>query len=140
MHSMARVARTRPALGRAVVLALGIALVAGGCSGSPRPDVAEWRTAWLGVVDGIPDIADVEAATSRDLCSATLAMLRSRSGELSPTPDLAIDDTVRNWIEVAEDAFFECPPRGGEIDSFAAAYAELERLEAEVAVVLDLDE
>lgn len=140
MRAMVTVTQSKPRQIAIAIAAVGVALVVSSCSGSARPDVAEWRTDWLAVVDGIPDLATIEAATSRDLCSSTLAMLRSRSGDLTPTPDLAIDDTVRKWIEVAEDTFFECPPRSGELDSFAAAYAELERFQAEVAVVLELDE
>lgn len=138
MRTMA-LAKTGPGLARWVAAVLAIALITGACSDTSRPDVGEWRTDWLGVVEALPDLAELSGDASKDLCADALAMLRSTSGDLLPTPDLAIDDTVRSWVELAEDAFFECPPRGGEINSFATAYAEMERLQAEVAVVLQLD-
>lgn len=58
---------------------------------------------------------------------------------LFPTPDPALDPVVEEWVRVAEDAFFECPPSSASIPDLASAYAELQRLEAEVEVVLRID-
>ncbi len=57
---------------------------------------------------------------------------------MTPSPDAALDGAVREWIQIAEMAFFECPPEGNEIDSMAKAYQELDRLEAEIETVLAL--
>jgi hypothetical protein len=122
----------------ALLAALVLALPLAGCA-DERPDPEAWRTTWDGVRTQIPPLETMTGDRAQAACSATLAMLREETPSLSPTPDLAIDDVVRDWIEIAEDAFFECPPRGEEIDSFEKAYAELDRLEAEVAVVLELD-
>jgi len=139
MRAMAALARTRPGRSWWVAAGLAIAIVTGGCSNASRPDVGEWRSRWLGVIDELPEEVELSGNAAEDVCAETLALLRSTSGDLLPTPDLAIDDTVRQWIALAEDAFFECPPQGGEINSFARAYAEMDRLQAEVAVVLELD-
>jgi hypothetical protein len=79
------------------------------------------------------------ADPSRDTCSEVLAFLRSNRAELFPTPDLAIDDTVTDWVEIAEEAFFECPPTNTDVGSFPEAYAELLRLQGEIELVLDMD-
>jgi hypothetical protein len=68
-----------------------------------------------------------------------LVHLREIRPELSPTPDLAVDDTVRDWIDVAEAAFFECPPANQQVGNFAETYQIMDRLQAEVDLVLDMD-
>jgi hypothetical protein len=75
----------------------------------------------------------------RQICGDALAELRAIQPELFPTPDLALDETVTQWVSIAEDAMFECPPSSARIPTLADAYAELARLEAEVAAVLDID-
>ncbi len=87
----------------------------------------------------IPDNAATAAAMSEAECGTPLALLRSKRSALQPTPDLAIDDVVTAWIEIAEDAFFECPPQNDAVHGFVEAYAEMDRLEAEVSLVLDMD-
>lgn len=127
---------------RAAVFALVtlIVLLASSCS-EARPSVAEWQPVWDRVTAALPGeetvgIADPPTAT----CTETLAFLRENRADLLPTPDLAIDDAVTQWVEIAEEAFFECPPRSGQIGSFAEAYAELDRLQAEIELVLDMDQ
>jgi hypothetical protein len=66
-------------------------------------------------------------------------VVRSESGDLFPTPDLAIDDVVTDWVRIAEDLLFECPPASQRVPSLEYAYGELARLEAEVATVLAID-
>ena len=122
---------------RAALVLAGVLVVAG-CS-SDRPSVDEWQPAWDQITAAIPGDAATAVTLSESACGDTLAFLRSHRAELSPTPDLAIDDVVTAWVEIAEDAFFECPPSNEQIHDFAEAYAELERLEAEVALVLEMD-
>jgi hypothetical protein len=127
-----------PHLLAVLVATLVVTVAIAGCA-EERPDPEVWQTTWDAVRDRLPPLEMMTGEPDQAVCSATLAMLREETPTLSPTPDLAIDDVVRDWIEIAEDAFFECPPRGEEIDSFEKAYGELERLEAEVAVVLEID-
>lgn len=71
-------------------------------------------------------------------CSEALVALREVAPTLRPTPDKSIDGTVDQWLLIAEETMFECPPETGELTSFEDAYAELDRLAAQVdAVVYD---
>jgi hypothetical protein len=128
-----RVPRRRP-----VVILLALALLVASCS-EPRPTVAEWEPAWERVKAAIPAEVTGGEDPARATCSEVLAFLRSNRAELFPTPDLAIDDTVTEWVEVAEEAFFECPPTNTEVGSFPEAYEELLRLQGEIELVLDMD-
>jgi hypothetical protein len=110
------------------------------CSDESRPTVEEWRTVWDGLVAQVPSAAELGEPPDRSLCTATLVILREQSGELFPTPDLAVDSVVDDWVRIAEDAFFECPPSNAQIPSFEFAFSELDKLEAEVEVVLSIDE
>jgi hypothetical protein len=124
---------------RTGVIVVLVALVVAAC-GSDRPTVEVWETSWYRISSGIPDESALsESATLEPVCTETLVFLRVNRAELTPTPDLAIDDVVNAWIEIAEDAFFECPPSNEKIADFAEAYAELSRLEAEIELVLDID-
>lgn len=115
------------------------ALVAGACGSLSRPSVADWEPVWAAALTGIPSSTALGDPPSRQLCDDAVAFLRSIEDDLSPTPDRAIDATVEEWLDVAKDAFFECPPSSREVPDLATAYRELDRLEAEVAVVLDMD-
>ena len=117
---------------------LALALLLASCS-EPRPTVAEWEPAWERMKAAIPAELTGGEDPSRDTCSEVLAFLRSNRADLFPTPDLAIDDTVTDWIQIAEEAFFECPPTNTEVGSFPEAYAELLRLQGEIELVLDMD-
>ena len=122
--------------------AVGVALlltVVSAC-GSNRPAVDDWQSSWVQISASIPGEASLAASDSvQTVCADTLVFLRSNRSELFPTPDLAIDGVVTAWIEIAEDAFFECPPSSEQIGDFAEAYAEMSRLEAEIELVLDMD-
>jgi len=107
-----------------------------GCGQPDRPSVNDWQQLWNEVLAEIPDPDSIVEPLNRDLCAGVLASLRSTTGELFPTPDLAVDSTVREWVRIAEDTFFECPPASVQIPDLAAAYRELARLEAEVAAAL----
>lgn len=133
--------RPRPTSRRAAAVALLAltVLVLASCATS-RPTVENWEPVWKRVSEGIPSEETVGLADpDRAVCSDALAFLRSNRSDLFPTPDLAIDDAVADWVEVAEDAFFECPPRNEQIVGFAEAYAELTRLQGEIELVLDMD-
>lgn len=124
----------------AVALAALLLTAVAGCGSESRPTVDEWRPLWDGIVDGIPTPADLGDPPDQDVCTSALAMLREQSQELFPTPDLAIDPTVREWVQIAEDAFFACPPSSSQIPTLEFALGELDRLEAEVDAVLAIDE
>jgi hypothetical protein len=133
--------RPRPTSRRAgtvVWLALTV-LVLTSCATS-RPTVDTWEPIWKRVSEGIPSEATVSIVDpDRAACSEALTFLRSNRSDLFPTPDLAIDDAVADWVEVAEGAFFECPPRNQQIVGFAEAYEALARLQGEIELVLDMD-
>ena len=128
--------------GRLRILTLGVALaiLVAGCGGADRPTVAEWRPLWVDVFIDVPTAEDLGDPPDRRVCSAALGVLRSRSESLFPTPDQAIDGVVTEWVRVAEDLLFECPPSSDRIPDLAYAYSEMFRLQAEVEAVLAIDE
>jgi len=109
------------------------------CSGESRPSVEEWQPTWETVVNSFPSPEELGEPPDQAVCSQALGVLRSEADDLTPTPDLAIDDVVADWLKIAESAMYECPPSNQTIPDLEYAYAELERLEAEVAVVLAID-
>jgi hypothetical protein len=126
-----------PAVFGAVLVAL--VLTAAACSDSTRPSVAEWEPHWITTVEAMPSLERLGDPPDRDMCSHTLGLLRSKAPELIPTPDPALDATVKKWLSVAEEAMFECPPKSAEVPSLNVAYDELARLKAEIDVVLEID-
>ena len=125
---------------RRFVAVVALAGVLTSACGADRPSVVDWQSGWADIVASIPDETSVSAGElPLSVCSETLVFLRAHRSTLLPTPDLAIDDAVTSWIEIAEDMFFECPPHNDQFKDFAGAYAELDRLEAEIELVLDLD-
>lgn len=114
------------------------ALVLSSC-GTDRPTVEEWQPNWDRIAAAIPAESMISEDPSGAVCGEALAFLRSNRAELFPTPDLAIDDTVADWVEIAEDTFFECPPNNEQVGSFSQAYGELLRLQGEIELVLDMD-
>lgn len=121
------------------MLVVALALLVGACGDQSRPTVASWQPQWQQVVASIPEESALGESPADDVCTGVLATLRDRRPPLTPTPDLAIDDAVQEWFQIAEDAFFECPPRSELIGSFADAYREMSRLEAEINLVLNLN-
>lgn len=99
----------------------------------------EWQPTWHQIVDGIPSESAVGEQPPRAICSDTLGFLRSNRARLFPSPDLALDDTVTDWIDDAENAFFECPPNNEHAGNFPEAYELLRRFEGEVGLVLEMD-
>jgi hypothetical protein len=115
-----------------------IAIILSSCSSS-RPTVEEWQPAWLQVVESIPSESVIGGTPAQAICNETLGYLRSSRASLLPTPDLAIDDAVTDWIDTAEEAFFECPPNNERVRGFPEAYELLRRFEGEVGLVLEMD-
>lgn len=114
-------------------------LLASACDDGGRPAPAEWRSVWDGVRADLPTAAELGDPPDGSLCATALGVLRTSQSSLYPTPDSAIDDVVKEWVSVAEDLLFECPPSSSAIPDLAYAYGQLERLEAEVDVVLQID-
>lgn len=121
-----------------VLVAVG-SLVLTGCASDERPSPDEWQPVWLSMTNLMPSATELGDPPDRPTCSAALGEIRSARSELFPTPDAAIEPVVREWVRVAEDALFECPPSSSALPDLAAVYADLARLEAEVSTVLQID-
>lgn len=122
---------------RSILFAVLIALTLAGCGSPNRPDVASWLPAWVSIQDVIPPPGDLGSPPDEALCQDVLAELRSSSDDLRPAPSDDIESLVNEWVEVAEAAFFDCPPEdeGG----FSDAYDELTRIGDSIdAAVSDL--
>lgn len=113
-----------------------VALTLAACSGSDRPDIATWLPKWDAVVAVVPPEAGLGNPPNKTRCQETLAALRTENEDLLPAPSVTVDDLVREWIEVAQAAFFDCPPAGDEINSFNEAYEELTRIQESVDTAL----
>jgi hypothetical protein len=87
----------------------------------------------------MPTLDELGDPPDRDICGHALGILRAERPDLLPAPDPALDVAVEEWVLIAEDAMFECPPSSHEIADLAQAYEELARLEAEVNAVLSID-
>jgi hypothetical protein len=118
---------------------LGLVMTAAACSDGGRPSASEWESAWTATVEAMPTLEQMGDPPDRDTCSHALGVLRSGQTELIPTPDPVLDATVQEWLAVAEDAMFECPPTSAELPNLEVAYDELGRLAAEIDVVLEID-
>ena len=127
---------SRPA--RACGLAILVLLIVG-CSGTDRPSASEWEPTWSAAVATLPALEQLGDPPSTEQCGEALGQLREIRPALDPTPDPALDAVVHEWVQVAEDAMFECPPSSAELSDFAMAYGELARLQAEVDVVLEFE-
>lgn len=123
---------------RIAALVAATALVLASCSAT-RPTVEEWQPTWDQLLAAVPSESVIGENPPKSICDETLAFLRSNQARLFPTPDPAIDDSVRDWVGIAEDAFFECPPRNEHVGSFTEAYALLARFESEIESVLEMD-
>ena len=131
--------RKRPVFQASVAVIAVLALLVASCSKTERPSVEGWQPVWERMVQGFPTADELGDPPDHAVCSRELGSLRSASEEIHPTPDLAIDDVVDDWVTIAEDMLYECPPASQAIPSLAYGYGELARLEAEVATVLDID-
>ena len=88
------------------------------------------------MVAAIPDQEDLEVTAPQEICQQALAEVRDGTSALLPAPSMTVDDLVNEWVSVAETAFFECPPREEELQSFDEAYAELDRIEESIETAL----
>lgn len=122
---------------RRIILILVLGLLTAACGGEKRPDVATWLPRWEAIVSVVPDQSELGDPPSEALCQQTLADLRTANEGLLPAPSVTVDDLVTEWIAVAEAAFFDCPPEGEDINSFADAYEELDRIEQSVDTALE---
>lgn len=73
-----------------------------------------------------------------EVCNRTLVSLREQRAKVITTPDLVVDSAVQEWFQIAEGAFFECPPRSEAVGSFADAYEEPDRIEREIEAALKI--
>lgn len=105
-------------------------------SSDTRPDAATWEPEWESMLQVIPEESLLGDPPSEDLCQSTLATIREQTEGLFPTPSVTVDDLVNEWVAIAEEAFFDCPPEGQDIDSFADAYTEMLRLQEAVETSL----
>lgn len=119
---------------RAVILIAALALV--GCADGARPDRAEWQQHWDRVVEQVPDLADLEVEDPKPVCDAALSLVREERVYLIPAPELALDDPVDDWLNVADETYFECPPRSGDVQGFEEAYVLLDDYQAEIEAAL----
>ena len=129
--------RPRAAIVPLVVVTALLLLAA--CTGSDRPSTEEWQPVWQAASDAMPTLEELGDPPDSDICGHALGILRAERPDLLPAPDPALDVAVEEWVIIAEDAMFECPPSSHEIADLAQAYEELARLEAEVNAVLDID-
>lgn len=114
-----------------------IALVFVGCANDSRPSRSEWQVHWDRVVAQVPALDDLAVEDPRPACEEALALVREERVYLIPAPEVTLDDPVDDWLSVADETFFECPPRSGDIQSFEQAYGLLDDYMAEVQAVLD---
>lgn len=120
-----------------LVVLLVTAVVLGACGDGAvsRDGPGNWRSDWDAVVGLVPP-QNALGDDPRQLCDATLGALRIARAELPDPPDASLVGPVEGWLELAEGTFFECPPDGGDVIGFDAAYAELARFEAEIDAAL----
>ena len=137
-HSETGSVATRLALYLATLLAI-VALFLAACNDDGRPAVSDWQSVWADASTQLPTLSQIGNPPDREVCSHALGILRSIRSDLLPTPEPALDVAVTEWMTVAEDAMFECPPSSHKISGLQDAYAELEQLEAEVEAVLNID-
>lgn len=115
------------------MVALAITLLIGSCS-NQRLDQEGWEETWRQTV---ARVEEAEAAViPEQRCQELLAFLRTQRDLLDPPPLERLDVPVDTWFEIAEASFFDCPPRGEEVDGWPAAFAELDVIEEEVEAVL----
>lgn len=123
--------------GRVILAVLAaLTVLAAGCSSADRPTIDEWQPTWNRIVGDFPTIDELGDPPDRDACEAALVELRTSVVDLQPTPDRALDEPVRSWVELAEEIVFDCPPSSSAIPSLEYAYGELALFEAEVDAVL----
>jgi hypothetical protein len=114
-----------------VVVAVALALV-GSCGSPDRPAAGEWAARWYAMVSSMPALDALDLEDPSPLCDLALTRVREERQLLVPTPDPAFDAPVEGWMDLADETFFECPPRSGDVHGFEEALAEMALLEAQV--------
>lgn len=114
--------------------ALSLAILVAGCADS-RPTVAEWEAIWEEARSALPEYSG--EPIPRDACTDALATLRTLAPDLESVPDPAIEGVVDQWLDIAEEAMFECPPRQSGTASFEEAYEAMRVLELEISAAID---
>jgi hypothetical protein len=122
-----------------VVAVLAALLIAAACGDTGRPELSEWEPVWESATSLMPLRTQLGDPPDREVCSRALGDLSAVVPELFPTPDIAIEGTVRDWVTIAEDAMYECPPSSAQLPDLDHAYGELARLEAEVDAVIIME-
>ena len=93
-----------------------------------------WEQVWDQTVE---HVQRAEAQEIREQqCTEMLAYLRQQRPRLNPLPADGLENPVDSWFELAESAFFDCPPDGEPISDWADTFEQLATLEAEVNTVL----
>ena len=116
-----------------MLVALALVLVA--CS-IERPGYSEWRQHWDRVVTYVPTLDDLGVEDPKAVCDEALILVREERVYLVPAPQVTLDDPVHNWLGVADETFFECPPRSGDVHGFERAYQLLDEYAAEVEAAI----
>ena len=111
-------------------------LVLNACQREVRPSVSDWQGHWNRVIAAVPAVEALEGEDAKSLCDTALTLLREERQYLLPAPESTLDDPVDDWLSVADETFFECPPRSGEIQGFDEAFTLLDDYQAEVEAAL----
>ena len=111
-----------------------LAILVAGCADA-RPTLAEWETIWNEARSALPEYSG-EPIAPED-CNEALATLRTLAPDLESVPDASLEGVVDQWLDIAEEAMFECPPRQSGTASFEEAYEAMRVLELEISAVLD---
>ena len=120
------------------VVIVALALLSSACANQSRPSVPDWLSSWETAAGALPPLGALEQDPAPEICNQTLASLRELRPTVTNTPDMVVDGAVQEWFQIAEGAFFECPPRSEALAGFADAYAELGRLEREIEAALNI--
>lgn len=111
------------------------ALLLRACGGADLT-LEEWELRWEEVVEEVATTID-EGVTDESVCDQMLGDLREKRPDLTPPPLDDLEAPVDAWFEVAESLFFECTVLRP--DDAADQLRTMRALEAEVAVILDLE-
>jgi hypothetical protein len=100
----------------------------------PGMSLDEWEELWL---ETVARIARTEAEEiPEEECTEVLTYLREQRPRLNPLPADGLGGPVNSWFELAQAAFFECPPAGEKVEGWPAAFEQLQVLEEEVRTVV----
>jgi hypothetical protein len=99
---------------------------------SSRPSIESWEVAWNEVQAAVPESVVVAAEGSREACNRLLVATREFRGRLLPSPEAALDGSIRQWLELAGGIGFSCPAAQHRLDTHRESLRELAILTAEV--------